>query len=115
MRISDWSSDVCAAGSSARAHKTRHWQRCCFCIGRCSLSSCHGSKTSRAPSNGNASPLCCLNRKCSGYCATSAASRADRKSVVEGKSVSVRVDLGGRRIIKTKKKEERVLEVYKRK
>src|SRR3546814_19214882 len=27
----------------------------------------------------------------------------DRKSVVEGKSVSVRVDLGGRRIIKTKK------------
>src|SRR3546814_12542069 len=27
----------------------------------------------------------------------------DRKSVVKGKSVSVRVDLGGRRIIKTKK------------
>src|SRR3546814_18963047 len=29
----------------------------------------------------------------------------DRKSVVEGKSVSVRVDLGGRRIFKKKKKE----------
>src|SRR3546814_20209856 len=29
--------------------------------------------------------------------------RADRKSVVEGKSVSVRVDLGGRSIIKKKK------------
>src|SRR3546814_15927457 len=28
----------------------------------------------------------------------------DRKSVVEGKSVSVRVDLGGRRIIKNKKR-----------
>src|SRR3546814_13867485 len=28
---------------------------------------------------------------------------SDRKSVVEGKSVSVRVDLGGRRIIKKKK------------
>src|SRR3546814_13452225 len=28
----------------------------------------------------------------------------DRKSVVEGKSVSVRVDFGGRRIIKKKKK-----------
>src|SRR3546814_18138041 len=27
----------------------------------------------------------------------------DRKSVVSGKSVSVRVDLGGRRLIKTKK------------
>src|SRR3546814_13763907 len=30
--------------------------------------------------------------------------RRDRKSVVEGKSVSVRVDLGGRRIINNKKK-----------
>src|SRR3546814_19907465 len=30
--------------------------------------------------------------------------RRDRKSVVEGKSVSVRVDLGGRRIIKKKNK-----------
>src|SRR3546814_15669535 len=29
---------------------------------------------------------------------------SDRKSVVKGKSVSVRVDLGGRRIIKKKKK-----------
>src|SRR3546814_12763978 len=32
------------------------------------------------------------------------ARHADRKSVVKGKSVSVRVDLGGRRIIKKKKK-----------
>src|SRR3546814_12928482 len=31
----------------------------------------------------------------------------DRKSVVQGKSVSVRVDLGGRRIIKKKKKKEK--------
>src|SRR3546814_17960046 len=30
----------------------------------------------------------------------------DRKSVVKGKSVSVRVDLGGRRIIKKKKQEK---------
>src|SRR3546814_13137301 len=32
------------------------------------------------------------------------ADRGDRKSVVEGKSVSVRVDLGGRRFMKKKKK-----------
>src|SRR3546814_12992356 len=32
------------------------------------------------------------------------AARPDRKSVVEGKSVSVRVDLGGPRILKKKKK-----------
>src|SRR3546814_20091765 len=31
---------------------------------------------------------------------------ADQKSVVSGKSVSVRVDLGGRRIIKKKKKKK---------
>src|SRR3546814_16098890 len=35
--------------------------------------------------------------------APKAARRADRKSVVSGKSVSVRVDLGGRRLIKKKK------------
>src|SRR3546814_17902587 len=34
---------------------------------------------------------------------TRSASLSDRKSVVEGKSVSVRVDLGGRRSIKNKK------------
>src|SRR3546814_20536493 len=34
------------------------------------------------------------------------ATTADRKSVVEGKSVSVRVDLGGRRIINKKNKKK---------
>src|SRR3546814_17373796 len=33
---------------------------------------------------------------------------ADRKSVVWGKSVSVRVDLGGRRIIKKKKQNKQI-------
>src|SRR3546814_14091070 len=33
-----------------------------------------------------------------------AACRTDRKSVVKGKSVSVRVDLGGRRVTKKKRK-----------
>src|SRR3546814_18226298 len=36
----------------------------------------------------------------------------DRKSVVEGKSVSVRVDLGGRRCIKKKKKYKEVHYMY---
>src|SRR3546814_11594755 len=36
------------------------------------------------------------------------ADHRDRKSVVEGKSVSVRVDLGGRRIIKKKKKTKNI-------
>src|SRR3546814_16700393 len=38
------------------------------------------------------------------HAAANDAGAADRKSVVEGKSVSVRVDLGGRRIIKKKNK-----------
>src|SRR3546814_18772304 len=37
----------------------------------------------------------------------------DRKSVVEGKSVSVRVDLGGRRLIKKKKKIQQQKAIYK--
>src|SRR3546814_15010135 len=41
-----------------------------------------------------------------------AAWASDRKSVVSGKSVSVRVDLGGRRIIKKKKKKNVVEKVY---
>src|SRR3546814_12902779 len=39
-----------------------------------------------------------------GVIATDALCHGDRKSVVSGKSVSVRVALGGRRIIKKKKK-----------
>src|SRR3546814_18476772 len=38
--------------------------------------------------------------------------RLDRKSVVSGKSVSVRVDLGGRRIIKKKNKKMIILRNY---
>src|SRR3546814_14778880 len=34
--------------------------------------------------------------------------RRDRKSVVEGKSVSVRVDLGGRRLINTKRTSDNI-------
>src|SRR3546814_15273271 len=36
-----------------------------------------------------------------------AARHSDRKSVVEGKSVSVRVDHGGRRILKKKRKKQK--------
>src|SRR3546814_15826310 len=37
----------------------------------------------------------------------------DRKSVVYGKRVSVRVDLGGRRIIKTKERQKRQVKRWK--
>src|SRR3546814_16229331 len=41
-------------------------------------------------------------------------SRTDRKRVVSGQSVSVRVDIGGRRIIKKKKKLLSIRTIYSR-
>src|SRR3546814_16932642 len=84
MRISDWSSDVCSSdlllpdradGRGGAAHQAA--VRPALCRG--------GGDRRRADD-----ALCAVRRQ-------------DRKSVVSGKSVSVRVDLGGRRIIKKKK------------
>src|SRR3546814_12763044 len=113
MRISDWSSDVCSSdliakasgsvastaapptlsdsttmlhssGESIRAPKSRSGQR------SRGLASKRGRRGTQPLRDG----------------ATRRAARPgkDRKSVVQGKSVSVRVDLGGRRIIKKNKK-----------
>src|SRR3546814_3144306 len=78
MRISDWSSDVCSSdlfSSSLNSNET--------------VPSCRRR------------PL--LNVTWRRLLKLSAICSRDRKSVVSGKSVSVRVDLGGRRIIKKKK------------
>src|SRR3546814_3067389 len=78
MRISDWSSDVCS--SDLRYHRgtvRRHLQMARLGQGR----PCLGHRHRLYGTGGH----------------------GDRKSVVSGKSVSVRVDLGGRRIIKKKK------------
>src|SRR3546814_11409243 len=80
MRISDWSSDVCSSDLALR--RGRRTARCIWWITR-----------------GNCcTPLLPRKRRSSRV----KRRRLDRKSVVEGKSVSVRVDLGGRRIIKKK-------------
>src|SRR3546814_13124270 len=95
MRISDWSSDVCSsdlldpriiADMNLHAHGPRIVERPYANFlptddGRYLLM---GGGQSRA--------------------AIARFSEADRKSVVSGKSVSVRVDLGGRRFIKKKNK-----------
>src|SRR3546814_12000934 len=75
MRISDWSSDVCSSDlptDNAAAPRRRR-----------------GCPPSQAGSSS-----CRRDWRGPNRCAR------DRKSVVSGKSVSVRVDLGGRRIIK---------------
>src|SRR3546814_13148103 len=71
MRISDWSSDVC----SSDLYYTGPAAALCL--------SCASTRSRQAISR----PAAMING-------------ADRKSVVLGKSVSVRVDLGGRRLIK---------------
>src|SRR3546814_12728510 len=94
MRISDWSSDVCSSDLACRSTDLR------------SLEGKSGPPASsgRTPFCGGSSSLrLCVRRgwgpavRSHPYCSNAA---EDRKSVVSGKSVSVRVDLGGRRIIK---------------
>src|SRR3546814_15833821 len=77
MRISDWSSDVCSSDLA-----------CLLLI---------------PPSTSTSMPLIC---PAAGLARKRIARATDRKSVVSGKSVSVRVELGGRRIIKKKNKQK---------
>src|SRR3546814_13645181 len=84
MRISDWSSDVCSsdltpATSQEAPLKRENWGR------SASLPPVHSEFIPTI-----LPPIKCIFRRF----------RLDRKSVVSGKSVSVRVDLGGRCIIK---------------
>src|SRR3546814_16478372 len=97
MRISDWSSDVCssdlyfrcpqpglqapeiAAPLHSHSHPTTRYR---------SRRTCHHHSQARRRRESHQ------------------AEQIDRKRVVSGKSVSVRVDLGGRRIIKKKNKKK---------
>src|SRR3546814_18969762 len=94
MRISDWSSDVCSSDLAAQPHPL-HRPRARLFGGR--------------PAEGALSPLPCREgqgrhrayhdrRLRRGV----ARQPGDRKSVVSGKRVSVRLDLGGGRIINKK-------------
>src|SRR3546814_12390229 len=93
MRISDWSSDVCSSDLPARGMvpdttiKRYH--------------NCPPHDARRLPP-----PVRCLLYPPArpGHAARGDLDDSDRKSVVSGKSVSVRVDLGGRRCLKTKRK-----------
>src|SRR3546814_13972985 len=125
MRISDWSSDVCSSDLAAalpapRRDGGRGWsfgreelhgdrRHDCACAGRHALrlsrgvpdlaARCHD--VTRCRSGGNYSRLARGHGGGSGR---------DRKSVVSGKSVSVRVDLGCCRIIKQKKNSKKKIQ-----
>src|SRR3546814_21060725 len=84
VRISDWSSDVCSSDLvAAMASEVGIVNSALIKIGAKTI-------TSLTDGSENANKANAIYESV----------REDRKSVVEGKSVSVRVDLGGRRIIK---------------
>src|SRR3546814_13795891 len=89
MHISDWSSDVCSSDLGLSDGRSR------------SGADQMGPHRSAAPDAVGGAGAEILVR--GGQPVRGAGrSRADRKSVVEGQSVSVRVDLGGRRIMNKK-------------
>src|SRR3546814_15173602 len=91
MRISDWSSDVCSSDLHPPSCSRR-----CHC-GRDGLRSRWPNDWGRSWSGRKGASTLRPRRR--------PARTEDRKSVVSGKRVSVRVDLGGRRIIKKKRKQ----------
>src|SRR3546814_18852787 len=99
MRISDWSSDVCSSDLAVDDHDPHH-------LASTARSRHDPTVTSRA---GNIT-LAYTDGACSGNPGPGgwawAVPDGDRKSGVEGKGVAVRVELGGCRLIKKKKKQK---------
>src|SRR3546814_19044441 len=101
MRISDWSSDVCSSDLEFGADTMPQTSD--------NLAEEFQITREQADTFALASQQKYAAAKADGFFdgeikpVTYTAGRKDRKSVVQGKSVSVRVDLGGRRIIKKKK------------
>src|SRR3546814_12116865 len=102
MRISDWSSDVCSSDLLAHARPGGHARRGVRAraplVWRRAAAAPAGTPEARTPA--------------ATHRAARRHVRGDRKSVVVGKSVSVRVDLGGRRILKQKKNESTKIREY---
>src|SRR3546814_16927608 len=101
MRISDWSSDVCSSDLQAEAAPS--FPRTLPAQPADQRHQRHPQPEVAEVPYQRARPVRRIALADRGQPA--AARIGDRKSVVEGKSVSVRVDLGGRRIIKKKNNE----------
>src|SRR3546814_20706208 len=97
MRISDWSSDVCSSDLLSAAVREGTGRSATLAIDT------YG-KTGTTQDNRDAIFVGFSGDLVAAvWVGNDDNSPLDRKSVVEGKSVSVRVDLGGRRILKKKK------------
>src|SRR3546814_19035540 len=114
MRISDWSSDVCSsdlleragisAGSSLGGHAVIGIVLACFTVLALFVVDRFGRRPVLLTGCAGAAVALALTGICFAIGVTDGAViiALARKSVVKGKSVSVRVDHGGRRIIKKK-------------
>src|SRR3546814_12977169 len=101
MRISDWSSDVCSSDLSGRRPSLR--QHGLLARGRVGIDVPPRSPLDKGPARRLArGSLLKEEVEEVGQFDRRLARDLDRKSVGWGKRVSVRVDLGGRRIIKKK-------------
>src|SRR3546814_21121706 len=96
MRISDWSSDVCSSDLLCRRW-TGGLARPGAVVGGLRIGRPTAQRAGHPQSRTAGRGVVCSRRP-----GRSAEPAPDRKSVVEGKSVSLRVDRGGRRIIKKK-------------
>src|SRR3546814_11356570 len=129
MRISDWSSDVCSSDLTRRlpagdrratfpAHAEIQILRAELLRGRSARPRRPPARRRRAsrrlperpgePRGAAVAQPAPDRRRIRGGCLTSGRDRQDRKSVVSGKRVSVRVGLGGRLIINNKKKQKKL-------
>src|SRR3546814_4826604 len=95
-RISDWSSDVCSSDLGAGADEEQEAER--------RAGADHGQFNRARQSIGlDRRPIVSPHACWIAEAESGVGDAVDRKSVVEGKSVAVRVDLGCRRILKKKK------------
>src|SRR3546814_16302908 len=101
MRISDWSSDVCSSDLALHENPSPRAVSLAFSA---SLGSddIHVSRPLMASTAWRQLSGLRLQNSSTPWKSSSMVPTGDRKSVVEGKSVSVRVNLGGRRIVKKK-------------
>src|SRR3546814_11953335 len=104
MRISDWSSDVCSSdliGIAVLGKDQCHLGQCLECIFDVELH--RGRLVDRGGWNTKVGDRDVLLVELRHELLSKRTEQQDRQSVVSGKSVSVRVDLGGRRLIKKNK------------
>src|SRR3546814_18576639 len=105
MRISDWSSDVCSSDLPDRGHRGTFSGAMSTTICRVRSMACR--KRGLLRGRRVAAPQESAERHQRRDAVAEdleGGEQRDRKSVVKGKRVSVRVDLGGRRLMKKKKK-----------